>query len=326
MNDPQSRDTSAKLDGQQSHRGGIAATGSQLNQSTLHEIKIAHQARDAAVYLSELDPGNPSVLILRRVEVLLLIRNLMRRQALDCPYPHLSEQDWMLANQVDSIRKLISNLTGNQLAALKAFLGRDAELFLVGLEAKQRRYLAGALRRAAQSLHEPITRGQFRIARLNYKRWAAIGVVTILSLGVLGAGLVKAIRSWQKPNLALHRPVKFSSLIGSEYENGKLLVDGDTTNLGFHTKNEANPYATIDLGESKTFSKVIVHNRTDCCQERAIPLQIEVSDDGTKFQVIAERREVFEKWIAKDLNAKGRFVRLQLRAANPLHLAEVEIY
>ena len=334
MNEPQSNESNADVERHQSTEIGwlyhksdqAAAAGSRLDRSGPNEFEIALQARDAAVCLSERDEDNPSVLILKRVEVLLLIRAVMRLNSLDYPTPHLSEEDWRLANQVDSIRNMTASLTVNQAAALKAILGRDAEFFLVGLGAKQRRHLAGALRRAAQSLNEALTRGEIRTTPLNYRRWAAIGAVTALSLILLMAGLVKAVRSWQKPNLALLRPVKISSQLGPEYGNGERLVDGDATKLGFHTQNEPNPYAIIDLGESKIFTKVIVHNRTDCCQERAVPLRIEVSDNGKTFRAIAERREVFDEWIAKDLSAKGRFVRLQLQATGLFHLAEVEIY
>jgi hypothetical protein len=89
---------------------------------------------------------------------------------------------------------------------------------------------------------------------------------------------------------------------------------------------EANPFVVIDLGKSKTFDKVVVYNRDDCCQERAVPLFIEVSEDGKKYHTIAERRENFDKWTARRLHTKGRFVKLRLAKTEYFHLSEVEIY
>ena len=293
------------------------------NGSALIKPAGKNRVGKAAAYLSELNKQSAAVLILTRAEVLLLIRAQMQRQGLPCQGTQLSEQDWELADQVAQIRELNAKLTTDQLAALRAFLGRDGEWGLVDLDATQRRVVGGALRRAAQALQDG---GGSSLARLNYRRLAKIGAIATLALALLAGGLAIVVRHVQKPNLALHRPVKVSSMAGPMNFNGDKLVDGDTTSMGFHTNQEDKPYATIDLGESRPINRIIVHNRPDCCQERAVPLQIEVSDDGASYHVIAERREVFDKWIAKDLHAKGRFVRLQLNTSGIFHLAEVEVY
>jgi len=127
-------------------------------------------------------------------------------------------------------------------------------------------------------------------------------------------------------NLALDRPVTVSTQITTIGTDHHQLVDGDHTNLGFHTDNLPNQFAVIDLGSTKKFDKVVVYNRKDCCQERAIPLVIEVSDDGAHYQKLAERDEQFDVWAATKLRGKGRYVRLRLLSANPFHLSEVEIY
>ncbi len=335
MNEPPSNESSAhfpardSLEAESTRLASISAkadsvsNGSTLNQTGWKEFEMALQAGKAAAYLSELDTDSAAVLILERAEVLLLIRALLQRQGLACPGTQLSEQDWELADKVPAIQKLNLELTLNQITALKACLGRDAEWFLLGLDATQRRHLAGALRRAVLILQG--ANGSV-LARPNYRRLAKTGAVTALALALLAAGVTIVMRYIQKPNLALHRPVKVSSMMGSMNLNGEKLVDGDTTGIGFHTLYEDRPFATIDLGKPTTISKVVVHNRADCCTERAVPLQIEVSDDGASYHVIAVRREVFSRWMASDLHAKGRFVRLQLNATNFFHLAEVEVY
>jgi hypothetical protein len=242
------------------------------------------------------------------------------------PKPYLTEEDWQLAAQVAPIQELTSGLTVQQLATLKSSLSQDAELSFVGLGAKQRKQLAGTLRRAAHLLNDAIITGKLSVARSGFGRRLVIGTAVAALLGLLGLGVVKLATHSRATNLALHRPVSFSVPTRAEYKHGEQLVDGDTANIGFHTESEEQPYATIDLGESKRIDRVIVHNRADCCKDRAIPLQLEVSDDGKKFQLIAERKELFDKWIAKDLNAKGRYLRLRLNAHNMFHLAEVEVY
>ena len=106
----------------------------------------------------------------------------------------------------------------------------------------------------------------------------------------------------------------------------RLLVDGDVTNIGFHTENGPNQFVVIDLGEVKKFDKVVVYNRVDCCKERAVPVRLEVSDDGVRYTKLEDRTEVFDVWTAKMLRAKGRYLRLRLLQVNPFHLSEVEVY
>ena len=64
-------------------------------------------------------------------------------------------------------------------------------------------------------------------------------------------------------------------------------MDGDLTNLGFHTIEAPNQNVTIDLGKVRRIFRVVVYNRADCCQQRAVPLKIEVSQDNKKFRQVA---------------------------------------
>ena len=66
--------------------------------------------------------------------------------------------------------------------------------------------------------------------------------------------------------------------------------------LGFHTNQAPNQNVTIDLGSVRRISRIVVYNRSDCCQERAVPLTLELSKDGKAFQVIEERHEPFDRW------------------------------
>jgi hypothetical protein len=199
-------------------------------------------------------------------------------------------------------------------------------MFLSEIDAPQRSQLAAALRDMASGLIEPLESDATRVRRIVLLRWSRIGaavLVAFVALWPLGSWLMD--RSG-KVNLALNHPVTISSQCAGLGTDHRLLVDGDHTNLGFHTDNGPNQFAVIDLGKIRRFDKVIVYNRADCCKERAVPMRLEVSNDGKTYTKLADRTEEFDIWTAKSLRAKGRYLRLRLLAVNPFHLAEVEVY
>jgi hypothetical protein len=305
----------------------IAAAEKPMSESGWPEIEVVRQIRDGALLLGDYGEDHTAVLILRRVEVLLLMRALMKRHDLVCPEHYLSEEDWKTAQQVVAIGAFLSSLTVEEAEALKTALGPAAELSLVHSDRRQRRSLARALRRAAHQLSIPFDSDSHRIDRLRFYRWARIGAIAAIALFLLGIVTVKLLNNQLSSNIALHRPVTVSStLAGYERAKGAQLVDGNTADLAFHTNYEANPFVVIDLGESKSFRKVVVYNRHDCCQDRAVPLLIEVSDDGQTYYAVDERRESFEQWVADRRRAKGRYVRLRVEKSDYFHLTEVKIY
>jgi hypothetical protein len=157
-------------------------------------------------------------------------------------------------------------------------------------------------------------------------RWLRIGVAaavlaTLVTYGVVGSGAL------EEHNLALHRPVVMSSVYrGDVGHDSSLLVDGDPTNLGFHTDRGGHQHVTIDLGTVQSVSKVIVYNRTDCCGGKAVPLRVEVSQDGKAYQQVAMREKNFKVWKATFSAVQARYVRLTSLRGDYFHLAEVEVY
>jgi N-acetylgalactosamine 4-sulfate 6-O-sulfotransferase len=228
---------------------------------------------------------------------------------------------------VTPINELLSTLTGNERAALKSCLGQSPDVYFIDLDPKQRQYLTRAFRQTTRQLLSPFERDFRAVYRQKiFRRLRIVGAAAIALLVVVAGGL-KIEKRLRKPNIAAHCPVTVSSSFGDiDNAKGMRLVDGIRTNLAFHTNNESNPFVVIDLGKPRVFNTVAVYNRKDCCQERAVPLYIEVSDDGSKYVIIAERREPFDEWQATGLHAKGRYVRLRVGATTYFHLAEVEIY
>jgi len=293
-----------------------------LNTYASPEYDVVRQARRGAARLGKNEAAR---IILKRAEVLVLIRGLVKRQGFDLEGPFLTEAEWSAAGEVAAMRDLLSSLTVDQRTALRTCLGQDAELSLVDVDANRRGEIELCLDRAEHHLIMPLECDDKHVGRIKIQRWIRVGTVAALVLSCLGFCGLKLIRLSRGQNIALHRPTQVSSMSG-QGTHGAELVDGITDNLGFHTNSEPNPYVIIDLGTSRRFDKIVVYNRADCCQERAIPLSVDVSDDGTTFQTIANRYALFEEWTVKGLHAKGRYVRLQVKATQYFHLAEVEIY
>lgn len=97
-------------------------------------------------------------------------------------------------------------------------------------------------------------------------------------------------------------------------------------NVFFHTRDENNPWVEFDLGRTQGFSHVVIENRGDCCQERAIPLIIETSDDHRRWLEIARRTDGFATWDASFfLLLQARYVRLRVPRRTVFHLQSVDI-
>lgn len=292
------------------------------------EFDLARQARAGTVQIGEAGESSGAVLLLQRLEVIALIRSHLMKAGLPCKggLNDLSAEELADARTQPRFLEIWNELTTVQQNALEQSIGPDAKVALVGIDPKTRRNLAAALRKFATGLAEPLEFEANRIGRVLFLRWARIGAAIAVCLGVLLSLYGAYAKLTAKPNIALGRPVTISSQQPGEGMDHTLLVDGDRTNLGFHTTLEANPYCTIDLGSVRPITEVVTYNRADCCQERTIPLQLLVSDDGKSFRKVAERREAFDVWSAKGLKVKGRYIRLQLAGSNFLHLSEVEVY
>ena len=138
--------------------------------------------------------------------------------------------------------------------------------------------------------------------------------------------LKKNLSISSRPDLALHATVTTSSQFPGQGTDHTLLVDGDPDTLGFHTMDGGQQWVVIDLGSVRRFNKIVVYNRPDGYEERAVPLKIEVSKDNANYKQVAERKESFDKWTAKGLHAEARYIRLKNTPPNFFHLAEVEVY
>lgn len=151
-----------------------------------------------------------------------------------------------------------------------------------------------------------------------------------LALRVLGAvGLLAAIAMllmhWLEPDLAEGKPWVASSAWGdfpiSGVMKGEARIDGR-----FHTVDSDRPWFRLDLGRVYSVHAVKVHNRTNCCRERALPLVIEVSVDGKTYHRVGYRRMLFDTYTQRFPSRPARYVRLRVDRRSVLHLLRVSVY
>jgi hypothetical protein len=94
----------------------------------------------------------------------------------------------------------------------------------------------------------------------------------------------------------------------------------------FHTNTEPDPAITIDIG-LQTIHKVVLTNRRDCCQDRAVPLVIESSaPPGNNWRLLARRDDSFTEWAATFPPIVASKIRIRALHTTYLHLADVEVY
>jgi hypothetical protein len=77
-------------------------------------------------------------------------------------------------------------------------------------------------------------------------------------------------------NVAQGKTVTQSSISHPGTFDPPNLVDGNKTNFA-HTNNEAVEWFQIDLGQDYEIEKVVITNRTDCCQARLRKTKIQLS-------------------------------------------------
>lgn len=174
---------------------------------------------------------------------------------------------------------------------------------------------AARLRAFADALYEDLEAPRRRVGRILIQRWLRLAAV-----GVAVLTLVFAIRAMTiGPNLAKQRPFRTSSKL-PECATG----DG-CDDVMFHTRQEDNPWVEFDLGGTKRVHRIDVRNRTQCCQERAIPLVAEVSNDHIHWKEVARRDTEFSTWTVRLPPTPAAYVRLRVPRSTYLHLIDVTI-
>ena len=289
-------------------------------------FEMARQIGEDTVKIGESGKVSLAVLLLDTAAAELLVRAHLERAGLPTAGTQLGQAEWNDARTIAAVESACSKLTPAQLAILISACGPDRDATLARLSDGERDSIATALHDFVMRLLEPLEIEANRLGRALFARWSRVlivAVVVAIGLGFLGKWANAKLIG---PNIALHCPVTVSSQFAGQGMDHTLLVDGDPDTLGFHTQDGGQQWVVIDLGKVRKINRIVVYNRADGYEERAVPLKIEVSDDNQNYKQIAERKENFDKWTVKHLRAEGRYVRLKNTPPNHFHLGEVEIF
>jgi hypothetical protein len=186
----------------------------------------------------------------------------------------------------------------------------------------ERENAARMLKRAALvviDVRERPLRAEDGIALVAFARMA----LTVLVLAG-GLGMAIALRP-EKPNLVAGKPWTTSSSL-LECHPAKIECGGVRTRIFFHTRDEDNPWLRYDLGTPTAFSSMRIENRQDAEGARAVPLVVEIGDDGSHFREIARRDKDFSTWKPSFPTVTARYIRLRVARKSILHLEEVDVY
>lgn len=193
------------------------------------------------------------------------------------------------------------------------------------LERARRAELVDELAAFVTELLAPLRTERQKLARVWTMRLVRIGLVVAGLAAIALSALLIAGAQDERYNLALRASWTASSdaRVGGCRSPAQNCTEGQ--NYFFHTRLEREPFVKFDLGKVRSFSRITVQNRLDCCIERAVPLVIEVSSDGTTWSRVARNARVFTVWRAKFPRVRARFVKIGLPSNGILHLSGVRI-
>jgi len=287
---------------------------------------VARQICDDVVKIGETGKGSWAVLLLDLTAVELLVRAHLARAGLLPGNGPLGEGDWESARKIPVVEAAWGKLSATQLSTLTAMLGPERNATIANISGEERDAFAVGLHDLVMRLAEPLEIEANRLGRALFARWSrvlVVGAALAIVIGFFGKWVSVKLDG---PNIALHAVVTTSSQYPGQGLDHALLVDGDPDTMGFHTMDGGQQWVVIDLGRARKFEKIVVYNRLEGLEDRAVPLKVEVSNDNQNYKQIAERKEIFDKWTAKGLHAEARYVRLKNTPPHFFHLNEVEIH
>lgn len=208
--------------------------------------------------------------------------------------------------------------------ALEASLRRGSLLYFAALPTYEQVATGVALRQLVDALLERAELKERGLTAIYLRRvWHAVALMAVLlALLFIGHRFYEA-----HSDLAAGKPWRASSA-QPEFSGCSSPAQACGQALGsfFHTTEEENPWLQFDLGALHSVSRVELTNRSDCCNERAVPLSVEVSTDGNNFVSVARRDAGFVTWDARFPAVKARWVRLRVLKKTYFHLNGVRIF
>ncbi len=186
--------------------------------------------------------------------------------------------------------------------------------------------LARELRPFAEALLQSVDGAERALERLWFRRLVRLSLPVVLLALVLAGVFYGVERIEQARDVARGRPWTASS----RWPEGGCLSPAQecpgSPSFFFSTNEEDSPWVEFDLGSVQDVSGFSISNRKDCCQDRAIPLVVEVSTDHAKWREVARRSESFTTWKASFSTTKARWVRFRVARRSFLHLSSVRVF
>jgi hypothetical protein len=193
------------------------------------------------------------------------------------------------------------------------------------LPKEERAHRAAELQRLARGLLEELSWKTRALDALWLQRLMRTGLLLVsVALLVFGVRFVLD-GSERSRDVAAGKPWRISSSAPGLGCSSPLQECAGSSDFFFHTTEESSPWLELDLGKPTRFSGVRVINRRDCCFERAVPLLVEISNDGQNFKEVSRRTTSFSSWLATFSPTEARYVRVRAPSRTILHLSQIRV-
>ena len=178
-----------------------------------------------------------------------------------------------------------------------------------------------AIARWARGRVESRTLGELKVAKV-----LRLGLVGILVIALAWAGTA---RMRAGPNVALHKPVTWSSRHHASTAAPDGLVNGKLEpSYGVHTALEDVAWVMVDLQGDYAIRKIKIYNRGDGWFDEVLPAALELSSNGTDFVEVDRRTTGFSQlspWVYAANGTRARYVRIRSVKRGYIALSEVEV-
>jgi F5/8 type C domain len=282
------------------------ADGVAISQDRAAMLKAAQSYADAADTAFDADdqvPLAPVLTLYREAIFLLLARDLAGKRRLAVAFENAPQA--ILGDAADC---------DPNFARLRHVLALHASLVMGDAPIPEIRSCAEITRTSLRAVLDRADTSRLRmVLRIRARR---VGFVAAVLLVVLMSVIGLGVRLCAPRDLADGQPWRASST----------LADAFSAKVLFHTREEVSPWFEIDLGRVKSVRRLYVKNRTDCCQERAIPLAAEVSSDRSNWQQVARTDAPFLLWEPSFPPVDARYVRLRVARFTMFHLEQVKVF
>jgi hypothetical protein len=307
---------------QKAHLAAAARLAFSSSDPGFGEFELGLAALRDGNQMASSEGGREPALLLLRSAIRLFARAMVLRRGHAGSDAQWAEV-WSIATNLPAWPAVQGSLQQAATAQVVDAITND-EPYLATLSPSARKALLASMTAFAKRLAAPLEHDATLVPRIQWKRRRRLGAVSLFFVALLAWSIVALTR---QQNLASNRPVVVSDRDSTFGVDPMHAVDGDRTNLGFHTTYRADATMTIDLGAVKPLHRVDVYNRVDCCQERAVPLALQVSNDGRQYRTLSHTKHKFDLWsVPLPSGTSARFVRLLRERTGIFHLSEVEVY